>query len=77
MTRISVISLSLLLAGCAHEVIRYSPVPSELIPPAPKYESVEPAEVMCLTDSAYERLARNFLACKQYGVELRALVGGE
>lgn len=67
----------LLLSGCSREVIRYAPVPDDLIPPAPKYESVEPAEVMCLTDSAYERLARNFLACKRYGAELRALVGGD
>lgn len=65
----------LLLSGCSHDVIRYSPIPSKMIPTAPKYESVEPAEVMCLTDSVYERLARNFLACKRYGAELRALLG--
>lgn len=64
----------LLLSGCSREVIRYAPVPADLVPPAPKYESVEPDEVMCLTDSVYERLARNFLACKQYGTELRALL---
>ena len=65
----------LLLAGCSREVVRYAPIPADLVPPAPKYESVEPAEVMCLSDSAYERLARNFLACKRYGAELRALLG--
>ena len=65
----------LLLSGCSREVIRYAPVPSELVPPAPKYERVEPDDVMCLSDSAYERLARNFLACKRYGAELRALLG--
>lgn len=65
----------LAMVGCSREVIRYAPVPADLVPPAPKYESVEPAEVMCLTDSVYERLARNFLACKRYGAELRALLG--
>lgn len=65
----------LLLSGCSREVIRYAPVPADLVPPAPKYERVEPDDVMCLSDSAYERLARNFLACKRYGAELRALLG--
>lgn len=65
----------LAMVGCSREVIRYAPVPSELVPPAPKYERVEPDDVMCLSDSAYERLARNFLACKRYGAELRALLG--
>lgn len=64
-----------LLVGCSSPKIEYQPIPKYLIPPTPKYESVKADEVMCLTNSAYERLARNFLSCKQYGEELRALLG--
>lgn len=65
-----------LLVGCSSPPkIEYRPIPKYLIPPTPKYESVKADEVMCLTNSAYERLARNFLSCKQYGEELRALLG--
>lgn len=75
--RFALFASILFVASCSNEVIRYAPIPVDAIPPAPKYESVKSDELMCLTDSAYERLARNFLACKRYGAEMRALVGGE
>lgn len=64
-----------MLVGCSAPKIEYRSIPEYLVPPEPKYESVKSDEVMCLTDSVYERLARNFLSCKQYSEELRSLLG--
>ena len=46
-----------------------------LVPSQPRYESVKSDELMCLSDSTYEKMARNFISCKQHVEELRALLG--
>ena len=77
MIRLPVLALSLLLAGCAREVVRYAPIPAGLIPPKPVYEKIKADELACLSDSAYERLVKRFQACDQDNRELRALVGAK
>lgn len=77
MIRLPVLVLFLLLAGCAHEVVRYAPIPAGLIPPRPVYEKIGADELACLSDSAYERLVKRFQACEQDGRELRALLGAK
>ena len=77
MIRLPVLALSLLLAGCAHEVVRYAPIPAGLIPPKPVYEKVSADELACLSDSAYERLVKRSVACDQDNRELRALLGAK
>ena len=72
--RFSVVFVSLAIAGCAKQV-EYRPIPEMLVPSQPRYESVKSDELMCLPDSTYEKMARNFVSCKQHVEELRALLG--
>jgi len=70
-----VVMLVLAIAGCAKQSVEYRPIPEMLVPSMPRYESVKSDELMCLSDSTYEKIARNFISCKQHVDELRALLG--
>lgn len=73
--RFAVAFLALAIAGCAKPNVEYRPIPEMLVPSPPRYESVKSDELMCLSDSTYEKMARNFISCKQNNEELRALLG--
>lgn len=73
--RFAVLFFALAIAGCAKPDVEYSPIPEMLVPSPPRYESVKSDELMCLSDSTYEKMARNFISCKQHVDELRALLG--
>ena len=72
--RFAVVFVALEIAGCAKQV-EYRPIPEMLVPSPPRYESVKSEELACLQDSTYEKMARNFISCKQHNEELRALLG--
>lgn len=72
--RFVVVFVALAIAGCAKQV-EYMPIPEMLVPSPPRYESVKSEELACLQDSTYEKMARNFISCKQHNEELRALLG--
>jgi len=72
--RFVVVFVALAIAGCAKQV-EYRPIPEMLVPSPPRYESVKSEELACLQDSTYEKMARNFISCKQHNEELRALLG--
>jgi len=72
--RFAVVFVALEIAGCAKQV-EYMPIPEMLVPSPPRYESVKSEELACLQDSTYEKMARNFISCKQNNEELRALLG--
>jgi len=72
--RFAVVFVALAIAGCAKQV-EYMPIPEMLVPSPPRYESVKSEELACLQDSTYEKMARNFISCKQHNEELRALLG--
>lgn len=72
--RFLVVFVALAIAGCAKQV-EYMPIPEMLVPSPPRYESVKSEELACLQDSTYEKMARNFISCKQHNEELRALLG--
>lgn len=65
----------LALAGCSTPKIEYRPVPAMLIPPAPALPTIKAAELACLSDDAYLRLASRDRALHQYAAELNALLG--
>jgi len=73
--RFVVVFVALAIAGCAKPNVEYRPIPEMLVPSQPRYESVKSDELMCLSDSTYEKMARNFISCKQHVEELRALLG--
>jgi hypothetical protein len=64
----------LLLVGCACPPQVYASVPAWLIPNKPTVPTVMAAELTCLSDAAYTRLAERDKACWQYARELRALL---
>ena len=72
--RFVVVFVALAIAGCAKQV-EYMPIPEMLVPSPPRYENVKSEELACLQDSTYEKMARNFISCKQHVEELRALLG--
>jgi len=72
--RFVVVFVALAIAGCAKQV-EYRPIHEMLVPSPPRYESVKSEELACLQDSTYEKMARNFISCKQNNEELRALLG--
>ena len=73
--RFAVVFVALEIAGCAKSNVEYRPIPEMLVPSPPRYESVKSEELACLQDSTYEKMARNFISCKQNNEELRALLG--
>ena len=73
--RFVVVFGALAIAGCAKPNVEYRPIPAMLVPSPPRYESVKSEELACLQDSTYEKMARNFISCKQNNEELRALLG--
>lgn len=85
MIRLPVLALSLLLAGCAREVVRYAPIPAGLIPPPldlPKVKSEEipqckDGQQPCMEDETYIKFAEMVQSLKQQNGELRALLGAE
>lgn len=68
--------LALLLTSCANPRIEYRPVPAWLIPARPMLPTVKAAELQCLADDVYERLAMRDRLRAQEADELRALLGG-
>jgi len=65
-----------LLAGCSTHSYLYRPAPAALIPVAPVLPTVQSAELQCLSDDVYLRLAERDRARQQYADELLALLGG-
>lgn len=63
------------ITGCSTPKIEYQPIPAMLVPPAPELPTVEAAELACLSDGAYLRLAARDRALRQYAAELAALLG--
>ena len=68
--------LALLLTSCANPRIEYRPVPAWLIPARPMLPTIQAAELRCLSDDVYRRLAERERVRKQEAAELRALLGG-
>lgn len=64
-----------LLVGCMSPKIEYRPIPAMLVPPAPTLPTIKAAELACLSDDAYLRLAARDRALRQYTAELGALLG--
>lgn len=63
------------LAGCAQPPrVEYRPIPAMLIPPPPTVPTIAAAELACLSDEAYLRLAERDRARRQYADALRALL---
>lgn len=63
------------LVGCSSPKIEYRPIPSHLIPAAPALPKITAAELACLSDDVYLRLAARERALRQYAAELGALLG--
>lgn len=63
-----------LLAGCTTHSYLYQPMPSYLIPAKPELPKVKAAEMACLSDDTYARLANRDRLRQQYEDELRALL---
>lgn len=71
---IAVPAAAILLLGCASPRIEYRPIQAGLIPMEPALPTIKAAELACLSDDAYERLATRDRARRQYAAELRALL---
>ncbi len=65
----------LVLVGCACPPQVYASVPAWLIPNKPTVPTVMAADLMCLSNDTYTRLAERDRTCWQYARELRALLG--
>ncbi len=65
----------LAMAGCAAPRIEYRPAPAFLIPEKPALPTVSAAELRCLSDDAYVRLAVRERLRAQESAALRALLG--
>jgi hypothetical protein len=63
------------VVGCARSPQVYTPVPTWLVPGQPTVPTVMAADLACLSDDTYTRLAERDRACWQYARELRALLG--
>ncbi|MEI2742734.1 MAG: hypothetical protein V9G63_16345 [Candidatus Competibacter sp.] len=75
MTRFPPVLLGLALAGCGAPRIEYRPIPAALIPEKPALPTVTAAELRCLSDDAYLRLAARERLRARESAELRALLG--
>jgi hypothetical protein len=63
----------MVMLGCASPT--YQPVPAWLVPIKPTVPTVTAAELICLSDDTYLRLAERDRACWQHVRELRAVLG--
>lgn len=63
-----------LLVGCSTHSYLYRPVPAALVPQKPDLPTIRAAELQCLSDDAYLRLANRDRLQRQYAAELRALL---
>jgi len=70
----AILAIVWLLVGCATHSYLYQPVPAYLIPSKPELQKVKAAELACLSDDVYERLANRDRIRQQYEDELRALL---
>ena len=83
MSRFCFAPLLFLLVGCAHEVVRYAPIPSGLIPSDPILPKIKSEEIPsckdgqkpCMTDETYIKFAEMIRALKQQNLEMRAILG--
>lgn len=65
----------LLMTGCAAPPeIHYKTVPASLIPDHPVVPTIPAADLKCLSDETYAKLATRDKLRKQYAKELRALL---
>jgi hypothetical protein len=64
----------LLLVGCACSPQVSTSVPAWLVPNKPTVPTVMAADLTCLSDDTYLRLAERDRTCWQYVSELRALL---
>lgn len=71
---VMVVAVVSLLVGCASPKIEYQPIPAMLIPLAPALPTIKAAELACLSDDAYLRLAARDRMLRQYAAELEALL---
>lgn len=69
-----VLLLLLGVFGCSTHSYIYRPVPAALIPQKPDLPTVQAAELQCLADDAYVRLAKRDRLQQQYAAALRALL---
>lgn len=63
-----------MLVGCASPKIEYRPIPAMLVPAAPDLPKITAAELSCLSDDAYLKLATRDRTLRRYADELRALL---
>ena len=63
------------LVGCTCPTQSYQPVPTWLIPAQPSVPTIMAADLMCISDEVYTRLAERDNTCWQYARELRASLG--
>lgn len=70
-----VLASVIFLAGCAAPPeIHYQTVPASLIPDPPGVPNIPSADLKCLSDDTYAKLATRDKLRKQYANELRALL---
>lgn len=67
--------LAIWLAACTSPALEYQPLPAYLIPPPPTLPTIPSSELRCLSDDAYILLVQRDRILRQYGDELRALLG--
>ena len=72
--RALVLAMALATAACAAPEVRYETVPVSLIPAPPVLPAVKSEQLQCLSDEAYEALAKRDMLRRQYERELRALL---
>ena len=65
----------MVMVGCACPAQSYQPVPTWLVPVQPTVPIIMAADLMCISDEVYTRLAERDRTCWQYARELRALLG--
>lgn len=65
---------TLLLVGCSAPRIEYRPMPAMLVPTAPDLPKIPAAELACLSDETYLKLATRDRLLRLQADELRALL---
>lgn len=64
-----------LLVGCSSTQIEYRPIPMHLIPLVPDLPKIKANDLSCLSSDTYLELATRDRLLRQYGNELRTLLG--
>ena len=72
---LAALAMVLAVTSCATR-LEYQPVPAWLVPSRPTLPAVSAAELACLSDETYARLATRDRLRAQHEAELRALIGG-